>query len=47
MGRALHTLDLITYSTLMARRFLILGMSSIYAVFILDQLGNLLLVLGD
>jgi hypothetical protein len=39
--------DLIAYSTLMARRFLIHGISSIYTVFILDQLGHLLLVPGD
>jgi hypothetical protein len=43
----LQALDLIAYSTLMARRFLILGISSIYTVFILDQLGHLLLVPGD
>jgi hypothetical protein len=43
----LHDLDLIVYSTLMAKLFLILGMSSIYAVFILDQLGYFLLVPGD
>jgi hypothetical protein len=43
----LQALDLIAYSTLMARRFLILGISSIYAIFILDQLGHLLLVPGD
>jgi hypothetical protein len=43
----LQALDLITYSTLMAMRFLILGISSIYAVFILDQLGHLLLVHGE
>jgi hypothetical protein len=43
----LQALDLITYSTLMATRFLILGISSIYAVFLLDQLGHLLLVPGD
>jgi hypothetical protein len=43
----LQALDLITYSTLMARRFLILGMSSIYAIFILDHLGHLILVPGD
>jgi hypothetical protein len=36
----LHALDLIAYSTLIARRFLILGISSIYAIFILDQLGT-------
>jgi hypothetical protein len=40
-------MDLIAYSTLMVRRFLILGKSSIYVVFILDQPGHLLLVLGD
>jgi hypothetical protein len=43
----LQALDLIAYSTLMARRFLIIGISSIYAVLILDQLGHLLLVPGD
>jgi hypothetical protein len=43
----LQALNLIVYSTLMATRFLILGISSIYAVFILDQLGHLLLVPGD
>jgi hypothetical protein len=32
----LQALDLIAYNTMMARKFLILGMSSIYAVFILD-----------
>jgi hypothetical protein len=43
----LQALDLIAYSSMMARRFLILGISSIYAVFIFDQLGDLLLVPGD
>jgi hypothetical protein len=32
----LHALGRITYSTLMARRFLVPGISSIYAVFILS-----------
>jgi hypothetical protein len=36
----LQVLDLITYSTLMARRYQILGILSIYVVFILDQLGT-------
>jgi hypothetical protein len=36
----LQDLDLIACSTLMARRFLILEISSIYAIFILDQLGT-------
>jgi hypothetical protein len=40
----LQALDLITYRTLMARRFLISGISSIYTIFILDQSGHLLLV---
>jgi hypothetical protein len=39
--------DLIAYSALMSRRFLILGISSIYTIFILDQLGHLLLVPKD
>jgi hypothetical protein len=43
----LQALDLIAYCALMARRFLILGISSIYAIFILDQLGHLLWVPGD
>jgi hypothetical protein len=43
----LHALDLIAYSTVMARRFLIPGISSIYAVFILDQPKHLLLVPRD
>jgi hypothetical protein len=43
----LQTLDLIAYITLMARKFLIPGISSIYIVFILDQLGHLLLAPGD
>jgi hypothetical protein len=43
----LQALDRIAYNTLMARRYLILGISSIYTVFILDQLGHFLLVLGD
>jgi hypothetical protein len=36
----LQALDLIAYSTLMARRYQILGILSIYVVFILDQLGT-------
>jgi hypothetical protein len=36
----LQALDLITYSILMARRYQILGILSIYFVFILDQLGT-------
>jgi hypothetical protein len=36
----LQALDLIAYSTLMARRYQILGILSIYIVFILDQLGT-------
>jgi hypothetical protein len=43
----LQALDLIAYSTLMVRRFLILRISSIYTVFNLDQLGHLLLVPGN
>jgi hypothetical protein len=35
----LQALDLIAYSTLTARRYQILGILSIYVVFILDQLG--------
>jgi hypothetical protein len=33
-------MDLIAYSTLMARRYQILGILSIYIIFILDQLGS-------
>jgi hypothetical protein len=36
----LQALDLIDYSTRMARRFQILGILNIYAGFILDQLGT-------
>jgi hypothetical protein len=36
----LQPLDLIAYSTRMARRYQILGILSIYVVFILDQLGT-------
>jgi hypothetical protein len=36
----LQALDLIAYRTLMARRYEILGILSIYVVFILDQLGT-------
>jgi hypothetical protein len=36
----LQALDLIAYSTLMAKRYEILGILSIYVVFILDQLGT-------
>jgi hypothetical protein len=43
----LQALDLIAYGTLMARRFLILRISSIYTVFILDQLGHFPLVPRD
>jgi hypothetical protein len=43
----LQALDLIAYITLMAKRSLILGMLSIYAIFILEQLGHLVLVPGD
>jgi hypothetical protein len=35
----LHALDLIAYSTRMAKRYQILGILSIYVVFILGQLG--------
>jgi hypothetical protein len=38
--RRLQALDLINYSTRMARRFQILGILNIYAGFILDQLGT-------
>jgi hypothetical protein len=43
----LQALDLIDYSTLTARRYQILGILSIYVVFILDQLGYLLMAPGD
>jgi hypothetical protein len=43
----LLALDLIDYSTRMARRYQIHGIFNIYISFILDQLGHLLLVLGD
>jgi hypothetical protein len=43
----LQALELIAYNTLMAKRFLILGISSIYTIFIHDQLEHLPLVLGD
>jgi hypothetical protein len=43
----LQALGHIAYSTLMSRRFLIPGISSIYAVFILNQPRYLLSVLGD
>jgi hypothetical protein len=36
----LQALDLIAYSTLMARRYQILGILSIYVAFILDHLGT-------
>jgi hypothetical protein len=36
----LQTLDLIAYSTWMARRYQILGILNIYIIFILDQLGT-------
>jgi hypothetical protein len=36
----LQALDLIAYSTRMARRYQILGILNIYDVFILDQLGT-------
>jgi hypothetical protein len=36
----LQALDLISYSTLVARRYQILGILSIYIVFALDQLGT-------
>jgi hypothetical protein len=36
----LQALDLIAYSTLMARRYQILRILSIYVIFILDQLGT-------
>jgi hypothetical protein len=36
----LQALDLIIYSTLMARRYQILGILNIYVGFILDQLGT-------
>jgi hypothetical protein len=38
--RRLQALDLIAYSTLMARRYQILGILSVYVVFILNQLGT-------
>jgi hypothetical protein len=43
----LQDLGRIAYSALMARRFLIFGISSIYAIFILNQPRHLLIVLGD
>jgi hypothetical protein len=43
----LQALGRIAYSTLMARRFLILEISSIYAVFILSQPRDLMSVPGD
>jgi hypothetical protein len=36
----LQVLDLIAYSILITRRYKILGILSIYVVFILDQLGT-------
>jgi hypothetical protein len=43
----LQALGRIAYSTLMARRFLIPGISSIYVIFILNQPRHLLTVPGD
>jgi hypothetical protein len=43
----LQALGGIAYSTLIARRFLIPGISSIYAIFILNQPRHLLTVPGD